>query len=380
MKKFIIFVAAIAMVGAFVATAMADVDLYGSARFRTYYKDVSSNDTKAYDDGDLEWQMGYLTRFGANFKSDKITGKMELDARVASSSWDVNAYQKSGASSVGDMRLRQLWGQYDFGSWKFMIGQNYPLYDAPVSSINYYSGGLQKFGGIGYDAARTSQMRFTFGDFRLAFLPVDLSKDGIENDVADYTSDTDTTFPKVELRYDMKMDAAQLNFIGGYQTYKAVNATDSDQSINSWTLGARGKMDFGPVYVGLSLTYRQNGTPYGSWTVVDEAPRLNTTGTDVEDTTAWGGVAAVGFKFNDSNKIEASYGYLKSENDIGNMEDKVQVIAANYTYTVAPGFYIVPEIIFQDNKNKQDSLNTAHPDRDKGDETIFGVFWRIDFK
>ena len=28
------------MVGAFIATAMADVSLYGSARFRTYYADV----------------------------------------------------------------------------------------------------------------------------------------------------------------------------------------------------------------------------------------------------------------------------------------------------------------------------------------------------
>jgi hypothetical protein len=377
MKKFIIFVAAFAMVGAFVATAMADVDLYGSARFRTYYKDVDSNDTKVYDDVDLEWQMGYLTRFGANFKSDKITGKFEMDARVASSSWDVNAYQKTGASSVGDMRLRLLWGEYDFGTWKFMIGQNYPLYDAPVSSLNYYSGGLQKFGGIGYDAARTSQMRFTFGDFRLALLPVDLSKDG--NGITGYNTDEDVLFPKIELRYDLKFDAGALNFIGGYQTYKAVNATDDEKTIDSYTIGARGKFDFGPAYLGASLSYRQNGSNYGAWTAVDEAPRMNASGS-VKDTTAWGGVVALGYKVNDSNNLELSYGFLSSENDVGDMNDEVQVIAANWAYTVAPGFYIVPEIIFQDNKNKDDSLNLTHPDKDKGGETIFGVFWRIDFK
>ena len=150
MKKFIIFIAAFAMVGAAVATAMADVDLYGSARFRTYYKDTSVDDPTKFDDGDLEWQMGYLTRFGANFKSDKITGKFEMDARVATPGDYPGSFAVGmGASSVGNMRLRQLWGEYDFGSWKFMIGQNYPLYDAPVSGLNYYSGGLQKFGGIG---------------------------------------------------------------------------------------------------------------------------------------------------------------------------------------------------------------------------------------
>ena len=87
-----------------------------------------------------------------------------------------NIESDSGASRLGNMRLRQLWGQYDFGAGKLMIGQNYPLYDAPVSGINYYSGGLQPYGGIGYDVARTSQIRLTFGDFRVAFLPPDTSK------------------------------------------------------------------------------------------------------------------------------------------------------------------------------------------------------------
>ena len=39
MKKLIVLLAAIAMVGAFTASAIADVELYGSARFRTYYVD-----------------------------------------------------------------------------------------------------------------------------------------------------------------------------------------------------------------------------------------------------------------------------------------------------------------------------------------------------
>jgi hypothetical protein len=43
---------------------------------------------------------------------------------------------------------------------------------------------------------------------------------------------------------------------------------------------------------------------------------------------------------------------------------------------MAPGVYIIPELIFQDNKDRtDDGVNT-----DEGDATIFGVFWRIDFK
>ena len=58
MKKLIVLLAAIAMVGAFTATAIADVDLYGSARFRTYYvdndKELSGGGES--DHGDLEWR------------------------------------------------------------------------------------------------------------------------------------------------------------------------------------------------------------------------------------------------------------------------------------------------------------------------------------
>jgi hypothetical protein len=375
MKKFIIFVAAVAMVGSFVATAMADVSLYGSARFRTYYTDTSKEATSTgYDDGDLEWQMGYLTRFGANFKSDKITGKFEMDARVATPGDYPGSFAVGmGASSVGNMRLRHLWGQYDFGSWKFMIGQNWPLYEAPVSGINYYSGGLQKFGGIAYNVNRTSQMRFTINNLRIAFLPTDTSKGGI----GPYNEDVDVRLPKIEARYDLKMDWGTLNFIGGYQTYKGVNDVDADKTISSWVAGIRGKFDFGPAYLGAGLTYRQNGSEYGAWTTVDESAKFD--GNDIQDATAWGGTLALGYKINDSNTLEASYGYVKSEQDLaGNWEDSKQAFGLMWKYTVAPGFYIVPEFIYQDNKNTQ--RGNLVPEEDNGDVTIFGVFWRIDFK
>ena len=72
MKKLIVILAVVAMVGAFTATAMADVDLYGSARFRTYYKSDDSGVAGVDSDDDLEWRMGHLTRFGAVITSYSI--------------------------------------------------------------------------------------------------------------------------------------------------------------------------------------------------------------------------------------------------------------------------------------------------------------------
>jgi hypothetical protein len=385
MKKLIVILAAIAMVGAFTATAMADVDLYGSARFRSYYADVDNGVAGAESDSDLEWRIGHLTRFGANFKSDKITGKFEMDARAGSAGSTANIEAGSQASSLGNMRLRQLWGQYDFGAGKLMIGQNYPLYDAPVSGINYYSGGFQKFGGIGYDVARTSQIRLTFGDFRLAFLSPDTSKTvpSTASGVTTPYSEVNTTFPKVEVRYDMKMDAFALNFIGGWQTYEiedynqaANTGSKATEDVTSYVLGVRGKANFGPAYAGLGLTYRVNGNNYGAWTVsAHESPIFQ--GNDLKDATAWGLVAALGYKINDMFTLEGSYAMLNSEVDTSaDNEDDMVTYGVIAKITMAPGVYIIPEIIYQDNKD----VKTNGVATEQGDATIFGVFWRIDFK
>jgi len=383
MKKLIVILAAIAMVGVFTATAMADVDLYGSARFRTYYADVDNGVAGAESDSDLEWRMGLLTRFGANFKSDKITGNVELDARPGGAGTTGNIESDSGASRLGNMRLRHLWGQYDFGAGKLLIGQTWPLYELPVSGINYYSGGLQQLGGMGYNVNRTSQIRLTFGDFKVAFLSPDTSKTipGGTNTVA--YSEVNTTFPKVEVAYDLKMDAFALNFMGGWQTYEiedynqaANTGSKATEDVTSYVLGVRGKANFGPGYAGLGLTYRVNGNNYGAWTVsAHESPIFQ--GNDLKDATAFGVVAALGYKINDRFTLEGSYAMLNSEVDTAaDNEDDMVTYGVIAKITMAPGVYIIPELIFQDNKD----VKTNGVATEQGDATIFGVFWRIDFK
>ena len=269
MKKLMILLAVITMVGSFTATTLADVDLYGSARFRSYYASVDNGVPGADKDKDLEWRMGMLSRFGANFKSEKITGRFELDARPGSGGWTEDIEFGGGASGLGNMRLRHLWGEWDFGAGKLMIGHNFPLYDAPVSGINYYSGGLQKWGGIGLTMARTSQLRLTFGDLRLAFMQTDTTQQWTP---LGSFEEANIRFPKVEARYDKRIDAFSLSFIGGWQTYEIEdrNGTKATEDITSYVLGARCKANFGPAYANLALTWRQNGGNYGAWTAVEQ--------------------------------------------------------------------------------------------------------------
>jgi len=379
MKKLILLLGVITMVGAFHAIAMADVSLYGSARFRSYYASVDYGIPGADKDKDLEWRMGLLSRFGATFKSEKITGMFELDARAGQGGQTDDIERGDGASKVGAMRLRHLWGQWDFGAGKLMVGHNFPLYDAPVSGINYYSGGLQKFGGMGYRwGPRTSQIRLTFGDFRLAFLPTVT----IEQWFGPLSTfeESNIRYPKIEARYDIRKDAFALNFIGGWQTYEVEDrlpptASKATKDITSWVLGARCKANFGPAYINLGLTWRQNGTNYDAWTVSTKETAV-LQGNDVKDATAWGVVAALGWKINDMWTLEASHGNLNSKQDTSlDNEDDAMIWCLQAKITMAPNVYIFPELIYQDNK---DVINNGVV-TDQGDATILGVYWRIDF-
>ena len=65
MKKLIVILAVITMVGALTATAMADVELYGSARFRTYYQSVDDGTPGADSDDDLSFPQRDRIEYGA---------------------------------------------------------------------------------------------------------------------------------------------------------------------------------------------------------------------------------------------------------------------------------------------------------------------------
>jgi hypothetical protein len=371
MKKITLFLAclaAFAMVFGFTVTAaMADTDLYGSVRFRTYWADKDKDYSgTGYSDEDLEWVMGKLSRWGVNYKSGDITGKVELDAR------DKGA--ENGSSELGDLRIRHLYGEWDFGMGKLLIGQTFNPCTVYASQLGYYSGGLQPFHSTGLKYFRTSQIRLTFDNFMVAFLTPDTEQDY----EALGGADVDTTLPRIEARYSLKLDPVTLDFMGGWQTYDVVDDLDNDESIDSYFVGLYATANFGPAYVKGLVNYRQNGGNYGLWSVVNENAQWN--GNDFDDSTAWGYSAVVGYKFSDQITVEAAYAASDAETDTdlfgGDPEDDAEAYALLLKYSPAPGVVIQPEIIFDDRKTSDFKAG----DDDQGDALIVGVFWMINFK
>jgi len=384
MKKFIVLAAVLAMVFAFSAQAMADVSLYGSARFMTYSANSDSDfksNTLGYDDRDTQWTIGTLTRWGAKFSSGDVGGLWELDARQNSgTAWNRNASggNGNGTSTLGDIRVRHMYGTWNFGSGQLLIGQTWPLTNFFTSHLNYTASGLQFYGGYGAVNARTPQIRLTFGNFAVGFL----SPYTGSGTITGYTTDTDTTLPKIELRYDLPLDMVKLHFAGGWQKYTVVNATDQDQDVTAWTLGVEAQFNFGAAYVNANVHYDQNPGNY------DLGPRASLTystayltGGNVEDITGYGGAIAVGFKASDMVTIEAGYGKLNYSGDMagGDREDENQAYYAQVKLTMAPGVYIVPEFaVFDMEDSNAGGAGTL--DTQEGKKTVFGIWWCINFK
>ncbi|MBW2643219.1 MAG: hypothetical protein JRC89_07560 [Deltaproteobacteria bacterium] len=377
MKKFIgflVFLAAFAMVFGFTITAaMADVDLYGSVRFRTYWADKDKDFSgTGYDDEDLEWRLGHLSRWGVNYKSGDVRGKVELDARATDTD--------TGSSMKGEIRVRHLYGEWDFGKGKLLIGQTFNPCTVYSSGIGYYSGGIQKFGGLGLRYFRTSQIRLTFDNLVLAFMTPDHNEKSLmKPDGTSFTADdTDLTFPRLEARYSLKLDPVTVDFMGGWQTYDVVDALDHEETIDSYQLGVYARTNFGPAYVKGVLTYAQNGGNYGLWSgdVVNQDAMIE--GGSVQDAECWGGSIVAGYKVSDTLTFEGSVGFASAENDDTTLknEDDAQVYTLLAKITLAPGVTIQPELIFEDRDDKY--VNGVKTEQ--GDAVIGGIFWMINFK
>jgi len=378
MKKLIIMLAALAMVAAFTASAMADVSLYGSARFNTYSVDTDKEFSGLnFDTRDTQWRMGNLSRFGAIFKGDTVGGRFELDARNGSKGTYSPDTDTTGASGLGNMRLRLLYGTWNFGSGELLIGQNYPLYNFAISSIAYTTGGLQPYGGVAYADPRVSQIRVTFGNLKVAFITPYTAKDGYDGAAPDdYDYTTEPKLPKVEVEYDLKFDPMAFQLVAGYQSYDALNSAEDSKSIDSWVIAGAGKVHFGPAYINLALSYRVNGGNYGVWTAVNEDAQWSDG--DFQDAKTFGAVGAIGWKINDMFTVEASAGYLSADYDnLGSAEDTARSYGFLAQIHLAPGVMIQPEFVVLDKDKIKDA---AGQEFDQGKQTAIGVWWKIDFK
>lgn len=339
MKKLIVLVAALAMVATSAMTvAAADWNFYGSSRVMTWWEDWDVADTQSLDMG-----LQGNARIGATVKvSDELTGGFEYGTGV---------------------NVRKLYGEWNFGAGKFLVGQTYTPLNAFYSNQVYgVDNDMLAQGGI--YSGRAAMLQLTFGGFKFAFV------DPNETDViGGATSEVD--FPAIEASYLMKFDMVSLKLMGGYQSYELQNA-GVGEDVDSYVVALGAATNFGAFYLNGNIYGGENSGHLMAISVDgDNAWNDGLAGWDgqsVLDNDCFGFIIVAGFKANDMFSFEAGYGYAETELDGAAAEDEVATYYLQATVTLAPGVFVVPEIGIIDGE-------------ETGDEelTYFGAKWQINF-
>jgi len=337
MKRFI---AAIALAAGLTmgSNAMAaDWNFYGSARIEAFWSDVE--DSTGNSETNYSETLQTDSRIGAKVKvSDELTGRFEYGAD-------------------GDATIRHLYGEWNFGSGKLLVGQTDSLMKFSISNQVYNNNsGLKKYGKV--DASRRPMIRLTFGGFQIAAISPNVDDLG--------ATGTQVVMPKIEAKYKLSMDTFSLQAAAGYQTYEV----DDKYDVDSYIIALGGKFNFGPAYVAGDAWFGQNVGPYGLACAPDDDPAI--VGGELKDNDAYGLVGVLGFQVNDMVALEAGIGYVNTELDDAADEDEAMAYYIQATFTLASGVTIVPEIGFLD---AMDDMNGA----DEGDELYYGMKFQINF-
>ena len=379
MRKLVGILAAAALLFAFTAPALAQSEwsFYGSARFwaawNEYDKETPagllnySPGIAGFDDEELTWNLQDNSRVGANVKLGDIGGRFE--------------YGNNTGGNFESIRLRLLYGTWNFGPGTFLLGQDYTPCFFPISDQCGLIGGDCGliFWGTVY-TGRVPQLKLTMGGFKVALLNYGTLSNPVAGDFA--LSDTDATLPEIEASYTFNVGPAAIHFGGGYHSHDAVGSdgvTEKEYSVDAWFIEGAAKMAFGPFYVNVQLAYGQNPADYGITqdNLVKAATYIAATDSIVDADSLWGAVV-LGFKVSDMLKLEGGFGYVGNEADEAGItvEQTTQSWYLQAAISPVANVFIIPELGVVD---YGDLEVTGLTDTDLGSGFYFGVKFQINF-
>jgi len=367
MKKLIVAVAALALMSG--SAFAADWNFYGSARVSTFYDKVETIGTPG-DTTSLSEALQGNSRIGATVKvSDELTGGFEYGTGV---------------------NVRKLYGEWNFGAGKLLVGQDYTPLNMMYSNQVYGADtDMLAFGGV--YSGRAPMLQLTFGDFKLAFVSpntnISVSPKGITGAapsgaaVVGTTAVTEVKIPAIEASYKFAMDNLTFDLAGGYSSYEvAANSTSAKYDVDSYVIALGATAKIGAFYAAADIFTGQNaGNLISIETNGLKGTTFDNTGWDdgfaywdgakVIDNDQTGYSILVGYAFNEMFTAEAGYGFVQTDSGLATQaDDEAATYYANVTVNLAPGVFFVPEIGKIDGKETNDA-----------DYTYYGAKWQINF-
>ena len=399
MKKLFVF----ALILLLAAPAMAlDWHFYGNTRMQTWYQSGKAaglfND---HDNGNLDvtdsetvWNLAGNARIGAKVKHGTVEGRFEY------------------GSGVNLRLLYGVWKPAGEDGLQVLVGQAYsPISGIFISNQVYFDDEDFLAEGIVY-SSRKPQVQFSYKGFHLAFINVNgasdkralyPTSDGAFDPAAGIgdSGDVDVLVPKIEAMYHYDADRFFFDAYGGYQTFKVTDPLDrfGDVNVRSYAVGGVVGANLGPAYLRVQGNYGQNWGDYGTYNhdqqfwgtpattgqalaLANQASSsvlsINTDAAgnpsyDIQDTTSFGVLGVVGFKFNDVLTFEGGAAFMKHDNDFYINDAKVATYYLQATVTLAKGVFIVPEAGYFDLYDRLDENRSAE------DFWYAGAKWQINF-
>ena len=359
MRKLLIVLAVFVFVAAYTVPVMADDqwDFYGSARILTFSVDKSKEIGQGtcpncVSDEDLDLALsGSARTVGAKVKAGDIGGRLELG---------------------GTVNLRLAYGTWNFGAGTLVVGHAYTPCNFFPSGMVYNDNSMVSYGAP-YDGRRP-QLKLQLAGLQIALVqPNAVSASGLA------ATETDTSIPKIELSYSLKLGPVSLYFFGGMNSHDDVvltGTTEKSYSIDSNVLGVGFKVPIGALYVNGNVWMSTNPANYGMLQDVKAATgaAYNATNDSIEDCDSTVMALIVGFKISPMIKLEGGYGVRT--NEVGpspNTEAETTFMYVQAPISLAKGVTLTPEI------GSMDYGDVKPGTGERGDQSYFGFRTKIDF-
>lgn len=341
---FVLLIAVVCCLGMTMPGFAAVWNFYGSARVTTFMTETD-NPTGIADTRNYNQSLQGNARIGAKIKvSDELVGRFEYGSGV---------------------NIRHLYGEWNFGAGKFLVGQTMsPLNITPSARTYRGDESMYNYGAV--YAGRQPMVRLNFGWFQIAAVAPTSHTLGL------VSSTTEFNLPKMEARIQWDFNQGYIRLAGGYQNYELTDsASGNAYDVESMIGAIGGEVDFWRMTLGASLWIGQNTGPYNLRCAADDMPVIS--GSDLIDNDGYGFVLVAGYKHNNMLSFEAGYGYVAAELDSDAfVKDDVMAWYLQSKITLAPGVFIVPELGIIDNKND----NTG---AEKSEILYYGMKWQINF-
>ncbi len=227
-----------ATVGALTALALpatAETNMYGSARLATFYN-LADTPAGGKSAGFDEHLQGNST-FGANFKKGEVDGKFEVGA------------------GTGSVVLRLLYGTWNFGAGKLIIGQDYNSYYLGSAQVHTDDNAFKAYGAQWDTRQPQIRVNLNNGVYFSVIQPTG-NVSGTDLGVnAEASSNVKMYLPKLNVGYARKAGAVGYNVGVVGTTFKNVTA---DKQITAILGYANGTAAFGATLLTASISASQN--------------------------------------------------------------------------------------------------------------------------